>query len=63
MCFFIIHVNFDPKPTMVLKLKRKNDLVEEPDMYLGSKMTQDNIEGEECCAMSSDSYCAALVKM
>ena len=62
----IIHVNFDPLPTMKAiqsKFKFKNDKIEEPDMYLGASMTKMfNSEGNECWAMSSDSYCAALVK-
>ena len=62
----IIYVNFDPLPTMKAiqsKFKFKNDKIEEPDMYLGASMTKMfNSEGNECWAMSSDSYCAALVK-
>lgn len=45
------------------KFKLKDDKMEEPDIYLGaslSKMT--NEEGRECWAISSDKYCAAMVK-
>ena len=51
----IIHVNYDPMPTMKLiqsKFKFKNDKIEEPDMYLGARMTKmDNTDGEECWAI------------
>ena len=68
MCYVddIIHVNFDPMPTMKSIQKRfkfKNDKVEEPDIYLGAKMVKmTNNNGEECWTMSSDAYCASLVK-
>jgi hypothetical protein len=35
----------------------------EPDVYLGAEISKmDNEQGRECWAMSSDKYCAAMVK-
>ena len=61
----ILSVSHDPIRTMKLiqaKFKLKNDKMEPPDTYLGATLYQmDNEDGDECWAMSSDTYCAALV--
>ena len=44
------------------KFKLKDDKMDPPDTYLGGDLSKmDNIQGEECWAMSSDRYCAAMV--
>jgi hypothetical protein len=56
------------KPDKVLqgiasKFKLKDDKMAEPDVYLGAEISKmDNEQGHECWAMSSDKYCAAMVK-
>ena len=55
-------------PSIALKqiknnFKFKDDKMEEPDTYLGGDLSKiDNVEGKPCWSMSSDKYCAALVK-
>ena len=45
------------------KFKIKNDKIEVPEMYLGASLSKmDNENGDECWAMSSNDYCAAMVK-
>ena len=45
------------------KFKLKDDKMEKPDVYLGADLsTMDNEQGGKCWAMSSDKYCAAMVK-
>ena len=45
------------------KFKFKNDKTEKPDVYLGADLyTMDKDQGDKCWAMSSDKYCAAMVK-
>ena len=45
------------------KFKLKNDKMEVPKMYLGASLSKmDNENGDECWAMSSNDYCAAMVK-
>ena len=54
-------------PTIALKqiatkFKLKEDKMDEPDIYLGASLSKmDNVDGDECWAMSSDKYCAAFV--
>ena len=61
----ILCISHDPKRTMTLiqhKFKLKDDKMEPPDSYLGATISQmDNVHGDQCWAMSSDKYCAALV--
>ena len=46
-----------------LKFKPKDDKMEEPETYLGADLSKmNNKDGDECWAMSSDKYCAAMVK-
>lgn len=46
-----------------MKFKLKDDKIAEPETYLGADLTKmDNEHGDECWAMSSDSYFAAMVK-
>jgi hypothetical protein len=46
-----------------VKFKLKDDKIAEPETYLGADLTKmDNEHGDECWAMSSDSYFAAMVK-
>ena len=46
------------------KFKIKDDKMETPKTYLGATITtMDNVHGDQCWAMSSDQYCAALVAM
>jgi hypothetical protein len=55
-------------PTIALKqiqtnFKFKDDKMEKPETYLGGDLSQmNNVEGNPCWAMSSDKYCAAMVK-
>ena len=43
--------------------KFKDDKMEQPKTYLGGDLSIiDNIQGKPCWAMSSDKYCAAMVK-
>ena len=45
------------------KFKLKDEKMEIPDVYLGAELsTMDNEQGDECWAMLSDKYCAAMVK-
>ena len=61
----ILCISHDPNKTMKLiqaKFKIKDDKMEAPDNYLGATITRmDNVDGDQCWAMSSDQYCAALV--
>ena len=44
------------------KFKLKDDKMDPPETYLGGDLSIiDNVNGEECWAMSSDRYCAAMV--
>ena len=67
LCYFddILSISHDPKKTMKLiqaKFKLKNDAMDPPESYLGATLSQfDNTNGDLCWAMSSDTYCAALV--
>jgi Reverse transcriptase (RNA-dependent DNA polymerase). len=47
-----------------MKYKLKGDKMAEPETYLGAQLSKmDNEQqGDECWTMSSDSYCAAMVK-
>ena len=48
---------------MQSKFKLKDDKMEKPEVYLCADLsTMDNEQGEEFWAMSSDKYCAAMVK-
>ena len=62
----VLHISSEPEKTMngiKAKFKLKGDKIEPPEMYLGATMSKmDNCDGDECWAMSSDAYCAALVK-
>ena len=41
----------------------KDDKMEKPDVYICADLsTMDNEKGYKCWAMSSDKYCAAMVK-
>ena len=45
------------------KFKLKNDKIEEPSVYLGAQISKmENSDGQECWAMSADTYCAAMVQ-
>ena len=45
------------------KFKLNNDKMEKPEVYLGAELSSmDNEQGIKCWAMSSDKYCAAMVK-
>ena len=45
------------------KLKLKDEKMEKPDVYLSADLsTMDNEKGGEFWAMSSDKYCAAMIK-
>ena len=45
------------------KVKLKDDKMKKTDGYLGANISIMNKEqGDECWAMSSDKYCAAMVK-
>jgi len=61
----ILSISHDPKRTMKLiqaKFKLKNNAMDPPETYLGATLSQfDNMDGDLCWAMSSDTYCAALV--
>ena len=67
LCYVIdiLSISHDPNATMEAiksKFKLKGDKADPPKTYLGaslSKMT--NEDNEECWAISSDPYCAALV--
>jgi hypothetical protein len=44
------------------KFKLKNDVMDPPETYIGATLSKlNNTEGDQCWAMSSDTYCAALV--
>lgn len=62
----ILAISDDPHKllsSVQLKFKLKDDKMEEPEMYLGSEVSKMNNEnGDECWALSSDKYCAAMVK-
>ena len=55
-------------PTIAMKqiqanFKFKDDKMEEPDSYLGGELSKIiNIDGQSCWSMSSDKYCAAMIK-
>ena len=61
----VLCISGDPMITMKGiqgKFKLKGDKIEEPDIYLGAKMSKmTNVNGIECWAFSSDQYCAAVV--
>ena len=61
----VLAVSHDPMNTMKgiqSKFKLKDDKMEKPDVYLGAELSSmDNERGDECWAMSSDKYCAAMV--
>jgi len=45
------------------KFKLKNDKMKKPEVYFGAELSSiDNEKGIKCGAMSSDKYCAAMVK-
>ena len=62
----VLCINHDPKRTLKqiqAKFKLKDDKMEEPELYLGAELSKmDNEHGDECWAMSSDKYCASMVK-
>ena len=62
----ILAISDNPKrllSSIQLKFKLKDDKMEEPEMYLGADISKmDNKNGDECWAMLSDKYCAAMVK-
>ena len=62
----VLSISHDPTATMKgiqMKFKLKDDKIEEPDTYLGAELSKmDNEQGDLCWAMSSDKYCAAMVK-
>ena len=59
-------ISFDPVKTMKgieAKFKLKDDKIEEPSVYLGAQISKmENSDGQECWAMSADTYCAAMVQ-
>ena len=62
----VLAISADPASTMrgiQSKFKLKDDKMEEPDTYLGAELSKiTNADGDTCWAMSSDKYCAAMVK-
>ena len=69
LCYVDDILSISEKPLNTLKsiqsknFKFKNDKMEKPENYLGADLSSlDNEEGVECWAMSSDKYCAAMVK-
>jgi hypothetical protein len=63
----ILHISNKPENTIKgiqSKFKLRDDKMEEPDMYLGASLFKmDNEQGKECWAsMSSDTYCAVMIK-
>ena len=69
LCYVDDILAISEKPLNTLKaiqgknFKFKNDKMEKPENYLGADLSSlDNAEGTECWAMSSDRYCAAMVK-
>ena len=62
----VLSISHNPTRTMKgiqTRFKIKNDKMEEPEIYLGSELSKmDNVHGDSCWAMSSDKYCAAMVK-
>lgn len=62
----VLSISHQPEKTLKgiqSKFKLKDDKMEEPEIYLGAELSRmDNLEGESCWAMSSDKYCAAMVK-
>ena len=61
-----MHISKNPMHTMkgiLSKFKFKYDKMEKPGVYLGADITtMDNKQGDEFWAMSSDKYCAAMIK-
>ena len=61
----VLCISDKPKATLLGIAKDftlKGDKMEPPDVYLGAGLTKlDNEHGDECWAMSSDSYCAAMI--
>ena len=62
----VLCISHNPISTMKgiqSKFKLKDDKMEKPDTYLGADLSSmDNEHGFECWAMSSDKYCAAMIK-
>ena len=62
----VLRISENPMHTMEViqsKFKSKYEKMEKPDVYLGADLsTMYNKQGDECRAMSSDKYCAAMVK-
>ena len=62
----VLSISHKPEHTMKgiqAKFKLKDDKMEEPDVYLGAELSRmDNEQGDLCWGMSSDKYCAAMVK-
>jgi hypothetical protein len=62
----VLSISDDPKRTLLgiqKKFKLKDDKMEPPSVYLGAGLSKmENVLGDECWAMSSDQYCAAMVK-
>ena len=62
----VLCISHDPKITMkgIQKdFKLKNDEMAVPDSYLGADLSRMyNEQGDECWAISSNKYCAAMVK-
>ena len=69
LCYVDDILSISEKPLETLKaiqdknFKFKDDRMDKPEVYLGADLSlMDNEEGTECWAMSSDKYCAAMVK-
>ena len=62
----VLYISETPMHTMKgiqSKFKLKDDKMEKPDVYLRADLfTIDNEQGDECWAISSDKYCADMVK-
>ena len=62
----VLVISHNPATTMdgiKSKFKLKGDKTEQPDYYLGADLSlMDNVDGDQCWSMSSDKYCAALIK-
>ena len=61
----VFFISDDPLCTMKIihtKFKLGGDKIEEPDMYIGSDFSKmNNIDGQECWDMFSETYCMAAV--
>ena len=69
LCYVDDILSISEKPLETLKaiqdknFKFKDDRMDKPEVYLGADLSlMDNEEGNECWAMSSDKYCAAMVR-